>query len=145
MAFVPESFLRARDLEKVRRLCARLAHPHWMLRPRSWMWARPDGMPQGFGNAVYTNPGLSNLLWLSMDMDAPPTAYDAQMNSLYVVLFQGAEFARIGGTPLTDLAALCTLREFVDRLPREPGRHGAEVAYPLLRLLAERRLKHADT
>jgi hypothetical protein len=140
MAIQPEFLLVQRDLAKVQALCLRLANPHWMPRPQSWMWLRGDGMPQGFGTLAHERPGLANLLWLSLDLDAPPRTYEAHMNSLYVLLFQEAEFTFIGGTSLVDIAGLSTLREFIDRLPIEPGKRGLERMFPLLRLLAERRL-----
>lgn len=133
------------DLGKLHALWARLSNPHWMPRPQAWMWARGDGMPQGFGVLSRERPGMSNLLWLSMDLDVPPLMYEATHNSLYVLLFQEAAFTQIGGASLEDLAAVSTLREFADRVPREPGKRSLERAFPLLRLLAERRIDHADT
>lgn len=140
----PQSKLMLEELAKVQALVSRLSSPHWMRNPRSWMWARGDGMPQGFGLAALERPGLANLLWLSMDLDVPPRLYEANKNTLYVLLFQEAEFVQIGGMSLADLAALSTLREFVERVPCEPGKRGLERAFPLLRLLAKRRLDNAD-
>lgn len=137
-------------LDRLRSMWARLASPHWMRNPRSWMWACSDGRPQGFGVLANDQPGKANLLWLSMDLDAPPRAYDAHTNSLYVLLYREAEFSRLDGQPLADLASMLTLREFAERLPTQQEMFnrplvGAERAYPLLKLLAERRLAHADT
>lgn len=140
MGLSPESRIALEELAKVQDMCRRLANPHWMPRPKSWMWLRGDGMPQGFGTLAYDRPGLANLLWLSLDLDVPPRNYEANLNSLYVLLFQEAEFTFVDGTALTDIASLSTLREFIDRMPTEPGKRGLERAFPLLRLLAERRL-----
>jgi hypothetical protein len=133
----------ARDLEKVRALTARISYPHWMHRPGTWTWTRPDGMSQGFSSMIYTQPGLCNLLWLAMDLDRPPEAYNALANPLYMLLVVNRD-AKLRGEPLTDMAALLTLRQFHDLLPESTAAvNPVEHAYPLLRLLAERRLDHA--
>jgi hypothetical protein len=142
MAFIPD-FNIARDLEKVRALEARISHPYWMRNPETWTWTRPDGMSQGFASLMYTQPGLCNLLWLAMDMDRPPSLYNALANPLYMLLVINRA-AKLRGEPLTDAAGLLSLQQFHDLLPSasvalDPVEH----AYPLLKLLAARRLDHA--
>jgi hypothetical protein len=128
------------DLVKVRALCRHLADPFWMPRPRSWVWARPgDGQPQGFGLLAAASPGLCNLLWLSMEMDQPPQTYDAQANGLYLLLAMEGARARLAGEPLLEVAGLMTLAQFEQALPAEGGL-GLAATYPLLKLLAKRRL-----
>jgi hypothetical protein len=132
------------DLTKVQALVRRVSSPFWMHRPEAWIWQRPDGYPQGFVGLM-DSPGLCNLLWLSMAFDRPPQVYDANQNGLFLRLLSGARDAKLGGEPLTDWAGLLTLQEFIDQLPQEAGPAGTIAStYPLLRLLGERRLGHAD-
>jgi hypothetical protein len=135
-----------KDLTRVRTLYKRLSDPHWMARPLEWFWAGPDGRPQGFAPLTYSNPGLANLLWLSLDMGSSPQCYDVNRNGLYMLLLLIGHSAQLDGEPLLDLASVLTLREFAARLPATASSGlGAESAYPLLKMLAERRLAHADT
>jgi hypothetical protein len=136
-------FQTARDLEKVRALEARISHPYWMHRPEAWLWARPDSRLQGFAPLMYDQPGLCNLLWLAMDQDAPPPMYDAESNSLYMMLSVSRD-ATLMDYPLHDVAGLVSLREFAAALDAETTRiprTTLERAYPLLRLLAHGRLR----
>jgi hypothetical protein len=130
-----------KDLAKVREMFSRLEHhSFWMPRPESWVWARPgDGQPQGFGLLARQSPGLCNLLWLSMEMDRPPAVYDAMENGLYMLIMLQGQKARLLGEPLLDVAGLMTLVQFEQALPAEAG-FGLATAYPLLKLLAKRRL-----
>jgi hypothetical protein len=144
MGFIPD-FKIARDLEKVRALVARISHPFWMHRPEAWIWARPDGKPQGFASLMADQPGLCNLLWLATDLDVPPPEYDAMSNSLYMML-STERVARLAGYWLNDAAGLMSLRDFAAALDVEltrPPVSAVERAYPLLRLLARGRLGHA--
>jgi predicted NUDIX family NTP pyrophosphohydrolase len=130
------------EMDKVRALCAHLGSPFWMRNPRSWVWSRPsDGAPQGFGLAAHDSPGAANLLWLSMEMDRPPHSYSATENGLYTLITVQAGRALLGGEPLIDVAGILTLQQFYDRLPDWPVGSGLEQAYPLLKLLAGRRLR----
>lgn len=136
--------LSERALIDVRNLCHQLGHPNWMPKPRSWIWARPDGLAQGFGPGWQLDPGLANLLWLSMDFREPPQTYDATKNALYVYIMVHGPSSKLHGLPLFDLAATRSLEEFVILLPASEtllaGGNNLERAYPLLRLLAIRRL-----
>lgn len=131
---------------KVVQLFKRLASPHWMQNPRSWVWQREDGGPQGFGPICKEHPGLANLLWLSMDMVRPPLYYDGVNNALYNAVLVLGHSALLDGEPLFDRAALDPLHQFYNRLPdaEAPGARGLETMYPLLKLLAARRLTHAN-
>jgi hypothetical protein len=131
------------EMGKVRAMCEHLARPYWMPNPQAWIWARPDGKPQGFGVVAASNPGLANLLWLSMEMDRPPLSYDAAQNGLYSILITQGYGACVGGEPLLDVAGLLPLREFARQLEQPASGQIVEQAYPLLRLLAQRRLDHA--
>jgi hypothetical protein len=128
----------------VRRLCLLLANPNWMPKPRSWIWARPDGMAQGFGPSWQENPGRANLLWLSLALGSPPHTYNANDNTLYMSLLLLGDKARLRGEPLFDMAALYSLKDFHDMLPSTVGGGPLENHYPLLKLLAKGRL-HANS
>lgn len=133
-----------RALTDVRNMCHQLGNPNWMANPRSWIWTRPDGLAQGFGPAWRESPGLANLLWLSMDFREPPQVYDATKNSLYMYLMMFAGSSKLHGLPLLDLAGLRSLQAFHTLLPAGEtllaGGNSLERAYPLLKLLAQRRL-----
>lgn len=133
-----------RDLCELHALWARLAHPWWMPAPHTWTWRRPDGKPQGFGPITADAPGLANLLWLSLDLGRPPQEYDASQNGLYTLLVMHSSTAKLFGEPLLDVAGLLPLREFAALLAGAGGSHPVERAYPLLSLLAERRMHRAD-
>jgi hypothetical protein len=131
------------DLAKVRAMCTRLGQL-WMPDPASWAWRRPDGMVQGLAHIYADNPGLANLLWLALDMPAPPRQYNVTDNLLAVLVLAQASRSKLNGVPLLDVAALRTLAEFSRLLPeaRIAGNE-LEGAYPVLRLLALRRLRDA--
>lgn len=126
-------------------LCARLARPNWMRRPETWVWQGGSGM-QGFGRNWRDNPGMSNLLWLAMDMDVAPAVYRANHNPLYIKIIMRGAACRLQGEPIFDVAAVTPLRVFRNMLfdvpEAQPGT--LEAAFPLLRTLADRRLSHAD-
>lgn len=128
---------------QVRQLCERLEHPNWMPNPGSWTWARPDGARQGFGLIWRDEPGLANLLWLSMDMGRPPATYDSARNTLYGLVLTQMTVAELDGELLTDWAGVLPLSEFHAKLGKAPvsKRNVLENAYPLLYLLAGRRLE----
>lgn len=123
-----------------------LTPPNWMPNPTTWTWRRPDGNPQGFGVTYADDPGMANLLWLTMDLAKPPEHYNGLGNALFTIVLLEAHSAKLGGAPLLHLAALKTLREFHDMLP-ESGHQGnrLERMYPLLKMLAAERLRNADT
>lgn len=129
-------------LVQVRTLCHRLENANWMPKPREWVWVRPDGRMQGFGVLWPDQPGLANLLWLAMDMGSPPQRYDSASNTLFSLVLLHAEMAKLDGGLLHDWAGVLTLRQFHDRLPEKagPGPNPIERTYPLLKLLAARRL-----
>lgn len=129
--------------------------PFWMSTPAEWVWHGPSG-PQGFGlnrppspidseqvdESTYRNFGLTNLLWLSMDMARPPRHYDARLNSLYCMLLISAGGMLVDGLPIIEQASTLTLRQFHDLAAT--GKFSAKQGHdilPLLRLLAFRRLK----
>jgi hypothetical protein len=132
------------DLAKVRALCSRLEQPFWMPDPDKWVWLQPDGRPQGPGLVSYASPGLTNLLWLALDLPAPPPVFQMTDNLLAGLVLLLAGSSRLVGQPLLDMAALHPLDEFAALLPeaRAPGSNSLEGAYPVLRLLALRRLRH---
>ncbi len=124
----------------------RVIHPAWTAKPDDWRWTRPGDLgTQGIGSNWRTDPGMFNLLWLSMDLGAPPAVYDIRENHLSVILITGAEQARLAGRPLLEVAALLPLAEFYQLLGPQASRNPAERAYPLLQLLAMRRLSHANS
>lgn len=133
--------MAVREMLDVRLLYARLADPLWMDQPERWVWRRPDGAPQGPALVAQRAPGLANLLWLSMDMAQPPRDYDGIRNPLFTRVVTCAGSAHLAGEPLLDVAGLVPLAEFARMLPQEPASdHPLEQTYPLMRLLAERRL-----
>lgn len=131
-------------LKQVRALCARLENPYWMAKPDDWVWVRPDGAAAGFGLIARSHPGMANLLWLAMDLATPPWEYDMDSNPMMQLLFVYGTSSRLCGQPLADLAALSTLQEFHELLGAVgPGSNPLEHAYPVLRMFAARRLRHA--
>jgi len=133
-----------RDLLKVRAMYEQLESPFWMPSPGSWVWHRPDGAGQGFGLMAPHEPGLANLQWLALDMSHPPFSYDASRNLLYSLLQMRSYSARLNGEPLLDVAAVTPLEEFAALLPEKAESvHDVERTYPLLKVLAGRRLRHA--
>jgi len=133
------------DLAKVRALCERLGQPAWMPDPRNWVWRTSAGRLQGPG-LIYgyeQGPALANLLWLALDFDHPPKVFDMSSNPLVCLVFGHAYAARLGGNALLDLAALHPLEQFAALLPETSSGNPLEQAYPVLRLLARRRLHHA--
>ena len=133
------------ELGQVRRMCARLAQPNWMDEPGTWVWQRPsDGALQGFGLDWRSEPGLANLLWLVMDMGTPPREFDLGKHPLCSIILMFGWRAKLCGEMLTDRAAFDTLQEFHDRLPATvaAGAGQMDLAYPLLKRLAARRLAH---
>ena len=144
--------MTVRDMEGLRALLARLENPLWMRDPASWVWQRGDGAPQGPGLLVRAHqrggdhaPGFCNLQWLAMDLDTPPRHYDLGHNLLYSILSLHALGARLAGEPLLDVAGIVPLRQFAAMLPPQvTSSQPAEKMYPLLRVLAERRLAYAN-
>jgi len=132
----------AAPMKTVRNLCHRLGHPNWMADPTAWYWKRPDGMPQGFGLGWHAHPGLANLLWLSMDLEHPPQVYDGGTNPLYTSTIMFCGTSKLRDQALLDWTSLGSLQEFHDALPATApaGGNSLERAYPLLKLLAKRRL-----
>lgn len=135
---------RSPHLDKLRLLFAQLTDPLWMDQPERWLWRRPDGAPQGPALITQRSPGMANLMWLSLDMAQPPRDYDAIRNPLFLQIATSAGSARLAGEPLLDVAALVPLARFAAMLSQAPlSAHALEAAYPLLRILAERRLRDA--
>lgn len=119
--------------------------PNWMPRPDSWMWQRVDGTTQGFGATWRDHVGLCNLLWLALDMDKPPTLFDARQHHLYMLLLMYGSPAAGTLVDLVELAEFHPLPVFRQQLALLPDmavvpRHNLA---PLLLLLAERRLYRA--
>lgn len=113
--------------------------------PECWLWRRPDGLPQGFATISSKVPGLANLLWLAMGMDAPPATYNSDINGLYNLVLMEARGAKLAGQPLIEVAGLLPLQRFLALLPQQvASTQPMERAYPLLRVLALERLSHAD-
>lgn len=129
---------------KIRKMWGHLErNPFWMPSPRSWTWKRPDGHYQGFAGMGQDNPGIANLLWLTLDMATVPKTYNAAENSLFQYVIVHASKVKIGHIPLLDAASFYTLREFEAMLPHTVPvtRNPLERAFPLLKLLAQRRLR----
>lgn len=127
---------------QVRKMVAHLEKPYWMIAPEAWWWVSPSGARQTLYSP--TEPGLSNLLWLVMDMDTPPHHYSAALNSMMTLVFACSPAAKLGGVSILDAAAVLPLRDFYDLLVKAPrGTNPLEETYPVLALLAKRRLNHA--
>lgn len=118
----------------------------WMIEPRSWIWTTAGGQPQGPG-AHLNEPGLANLLWLSLDMDKAPRQYDARQNQLYSLLATRANKMELDGLPLIAQADGLTLAQFHSLC--KTARFAAPAPHPdiapLLAHLANRRLTYAHT
>lgn len=138
-AWYPEPKRPVIDLQ-VRALYSRLERPFWMPEPASWVWDC-DGRPQGPGLLITCEPGLANLLWLALDLGRPPQVYDLSKNSVMTMLLLAGGAARLAGEPLFDRAALHTLAEFHDLLPGQASGEVLTAVYPLLKMLAARRLR----
>jgi len=139
------SVSHAAALADVRAMCARLSAPTWFSDPQDWRWRKPDGTVQGLHLVVEHTPGLANLLWLALDLDLPPPAYDGATNLLFMSVLTTSVASRLNGQPLLDLASVKTLQEFHDMLPTQIQGHNLERHYPALKALARRRLDHANT
>jgi hypothetical protein len=142
-AWYPEPRRPVIDLP-LRALYARLENPYWMPEPASWVWDC-DGRRQGPALLITCEPGLANLLWLTLDMGTPPQTYDMSLNPVMSMLMLAGSPAKLAGEPLFDQAALHTLQEFHDLLPAEASGATLTAIYPLLKMLAARRLRHAHT
>lgn len=115
----------------------------WMEHPDIWQWTTPDGRPQGFGYGWRNSVGLSNLLWLSLDMSQPPDrAYDMRHHNLCVMVIQASGTTDLAGLSLREQAESLTLEQF-HRLGQEQSYRAASPV-ALLTLLAERRIRHAN-
>ena len=115
-----------------------VVRPHWMRAPESWKWTRPDGMTQGFG-VGRDDVGLTNLLWLVLNEDAPPAVCDARTVPDYGAIL--LERSRVKSDQLFQMASLRTLKGFHDFLATRTWLVPLEQR---LLKLAERRL-HAHT
>lgn len=122
-------------------------NPAWMPLPGNWMWPTPDGQMQGFGASWRSNPGLANLLWLSLDMEKPPRLFDCRQHELYMLLFTYGQPTCGTLSRLVELAELTRLRDFPRRLETRPeiARIPRYDLAPLLITLADQRIKHAHT
>lgn len=129
-------------------LYTRLANPMWMERPDDWLWDRRGhpGQRQGWGAGAWrSNPGLSNLIWLSINLDQPPGSYDVNNLHLVQMLVTEGHAAKACGASLFDLAGLKTLHQFGALLTVAPERQTrVEKTYPLLLVYVNRRL-HAHS
>ncbi len=134
-------------MAKIRAMCAKLTHPNWMREPDTWTWCRPDGMPQGFGQHWRDEPGVANLLWLSMNRNEPPTHYDATANGLYGAVLMFGASSKLLGAPLLHMASTKTLNQFYLALQASSAHvagNRLERAYPLLADFARQRMQNAN-
>jgi hypothetical protein len=116
--------------------------PNWMPHPDNWMWVRPDGVMQGFGNSWRDHVGLANLFWLALDMDQPPKLFDARQHQLYMLLLMYGSPTAGTLAQLVELAEFNPLPVFRRRLAMTPEmamipRHNLA---PLLLMLADGRV-----
>jgi hypothetical protein len=90
--------------------------------------------------------GMSNLMWLAMDMDTPPKYYNLRDNQLATKLILFGRQMALDGIGLADQAGSLTLNQFRERClnGKFSAPAGCDIA-PLLALLAGRRLEHAHT
>jgi hypothetical protein len=125
---------------------ARVIHPNWFPSPDAWVWTRPAGGRQGFGTnwRQEGQVGLSNLLWLVLDRQTPPALFEAASHPVYPLVLAHCRGAL---EVVTNLAEIGTLEEF-HRLLSGLMRNHAKVPGvdlgPLLRKLAEKRIRHAN-
>jgi hypothetical protein len=128
-------------IDKWRRHCCT-----WMPRPDDWVWQVP-GAPQrqGFGLNWRDPLAGANLLWLALDMDRPPTHYNARLNPLYMLLVAQAPMVKLNGVDLVDQAASLTLRQFFRECETGQLEGSCELTrfLPVITLLAHRRLDNA--
>lgn len=120
---------------------ARTINPNWFPCPDSWVWRRPDGRQQGFGLAWRDDPGMANLQWLALDMQAAPRElFDVRMRPLYLWL-------SLHGQQLTVSASLLTLGQWVREMQVTVKHPKAPLLPQLQQLLelAQKRLSHAHT
>ncbi len=106
----------------------RLIYPYWDAWPTTWL-----DRASGRGIAVFAlegRVGLFNLGWLAVNTQAPPPLQGYLQTSLLWVI-QNAGIRKLGRQTLEELAAMWTLKEFVEILNKHP--HTA--ADPMLRLL----------
>lgn len=125
----------------------------WVDRPQDWEWRGPGGERQGFGLGQPLDGdghhgydiGRANLLWLSMELTAPPKIYDARHNGLFVMLVLHGAYMRLDGLPLFDQAESLTLTQFrlVCNHGKLTGPANSSGVLPVLKLLAARRLENA--
>lgn len=117
----------------------------WMDQPGEWAWPTPNGW---HGPALHWRAGqvgLANLLWLALDLAAPPVAYVARDNPLYTRIIVYAGKLLVNDTPLIDHAECLTLEQFRDLCGTGKWAGPGNNILPLLHLLANRRLHHAHT
>lgn len=115
---------------------------HWMQDPDDWVWTTPERQPQGFGLAWRDCIGRSNLMWLALAMEHPPSRpYDMRHHQLGMLLVTTGHSLLLGGLPLFDQAGSLTLAQFRN-LCLQSAPNNTSLA-PLLCLLANERLTHA--
>ncbi len=121
----------------------RLHRATWMPDPEAWVWHTPDGRMQGFGHFAQADPGLANLLWLTLDRFDPPVEYACRDNVDYVNILLHSARIHLNGHLITEQAESLTLRQFRDEL--RTGRvTGVEPRFVARMLaLANKRLEHA--
>lgn len=116
----------------------------WMEQPEGWAWPTPNGRQGPGRHFVAGQVGLANLLWLALDLPAPPASYNGRDNPLYVMLLLHSPVMTVNDMLLIDHAGCLTLEQFRDLCGT--GKWGGPGnILPLLRLLANKRLNHAHT
>jgi hypothetical protein len=128
-------------MSQVRAMYAHLEHhAFWFPRPEQWKWSTPDGRPQTLH--VPHSPGLTNLLWLAMDMGTPPGMYALQENALALLLLSWGPATYFDGVSLLDAAGIMPMDKFAARLAAEPATgNPLQAAYPVLNTLLKGRLR----
>lgn len=126
-------------MSQVRAMCAHLAQPYWFRQPEAWRWSTSEGLPQTLH--VPHSPGLTNLLWLSLDMNKPPGEYELQKNALALMLLAWGPATYFDGVSLLDAAGIMPMAKFYDRLRSEPIKgNPLQNLYPLILALLKGRL-----
>lgn len=119
---------------------AHVLHPAWVLNPDAWVWRTPHGQQQWCCINWREYPYLFNLMWLSMDMPAPPQRYDLHENTLAMSIVRQGQHSALGGEPLFNAASCLTLEQFHRALSTKALRGPLMQTQPLLKLLADRRM-----
>lgn len=114
-----------------------LVSPFWT-NPAGWEW-RTDGHTLSLYN-FQEQPGIWNLVWLSLDLDQPVDGYNIRHNSLAVWVMTSAHTTRCRGKTLEELAARHTLEQFAKLLPATVERMQHKPVEHLV-YLAQRRLR----